>query len=129
MYLVPHGEEWVSENAMVKFWKDHKITGDNTKERPYTNLYPRLTVRSNTFKVHVVSQSIIKVKGTEPDTFDERRDKIAGEYRGSAIIERSISPNDEDLPNYGRELQRGNQPQSLDRFYTYRVVNEKRFAP
>ena len=129
MYLVPQGERWRTRRAMQTFWEKHKLTGDNTKERPYTNIYPRLTVRSNTFKVHIVAQSITKVKGTEPDTFDNRRDKIAGEYRGSAIIERSIAPDDEDIPDYGREKSRGNDPESLDVHYTYRVVNEKRFAP
>ncbi|MEZ5330180.1 MAG: Verru_Chthon cassette protein A [Verrucomicrobiales bacterium] len=129
MYLVPEGEKWRNENAMQNFWDDHKLTGDNSKERPYTNLYPRLTVRSNTFKVHLVAQSIIKVKGTDPATFDSRRDRIGGEYRGSAVIERNIAPNDKDLPSYARELSRGSKPTSLDNFYSYRILNEKRFAP
>ena len=114
---------------MDAFWEKHKLTGDNSKERPYTNMYPRLTVRSNTFKVHVVAQSITKVKGTEPNTFDSLRDKIAGEYRGSVIIERNIAPDDEDLPDYAREISRGGETDSLDMFYTYRILNEKRFAP
>lgn len=118
-----------SRNGMDSFWEKHKLTGDNTKERPYTNLYPRLTVRSNVFKVHLVAQSIVKVKGTDPTTFDSRRDKIGGEYRGSAIIERAIAPDDEDLPDYAVQLQRGNTPESLDQYYTYRILNEKRFAP
>ncbi|MGK0187654.1 MAG: hypothetical protein ACI9R3_003442 [Verrucomicrobiales bacterium] len=129
MYLVPEGEKWRSESAMENYWSNHKLTGDNSKERPYTNMYPRLTVRSNTFKVHLVAQSLIKVKGTEVTTFDTLRDRVAGEYRGSAIIERSISPSDPDLPNYTGELSKGSKPESLDLFYTYRIVNEKRFAP
>lgn len=128
MYLVPEGERW-NKNGMENFWKRHKLTGDNTKERPYANLYPRLTVRSNTFKVHLVAQSIIKVKGTEPATFDNRRDRIAGEYRGSAIVERSISPTDPDIPRYSSQLAKGTKPESLDLYYSYRIVNEKRFAP
>ena len=112
---------------MEKFWKDHKLTGDNVKERPYTNLQPRLTTKSNSFTVHMVAQSITKVKGTDPDTFDVRRDKVTAEYRGSAIIERTIDPNDPDIPDYPRNPDRDNP--NLDLFYTYRLTNVKRFAP
>jgi len=127
MYLIPEGERWRGRNAMEKFWKDHKLTGDNVKERPYTNLQPRLTTKSNSFTVHMVAQSITKVKGTDPDTFDVRRDKVTAEYRGSAIIERTIDPNDPDIPDYPRNPDRDNP--NLDLFYTYRLTNVKRFAP
>ncbi|MDA0812927.1 MAG: Verru_Chthon cassette protein A, partial [Verrucomicrobia bacterium] len=127
MYLVPEGQEWSSVSAMEQFWDDHKLTGDNVKERPYTNLYPRLTVRSNVFTVHVTAQSLIKVKGTEPDTWVEGRDIVAAEYRGSAIIERHIDPNDPDIPDFADP---DTDPSaSLDDYYSYRIVNSKRFAP
>ncbi|MDA0814058.1 MAG: Verru_Chthon cassette protein A [Verrucomicrobia bacterium] len=129
MYLVPEGEQWRSAKGMQSFWERHKLTGDNTKERPYTNIYPRLTVRSNTFKVHLVAQSIVKVKGTDPATFDSRRDKIGGEYRGSAVVERAIAPADKDIPDYALRLSKSETPEPLDNFYTYRIINEKRFAP
>ena len=131
IWMVPERDNlrWRSGASMEKWWRDYKITGDNVKERPYTNMYPRLTVKSNTYTVHVVAQSITKVRGTDPDTFDDRRDKITGEYRGSAIIERTIDPNDPEIPDYAREAQRGRDTESLDRFYTYRVVQSKRFAP
>lgn len=142
MYLVPQNQKWRGKSQMENFWDRHKLTGDNVKERPYTNLYPRLTTKSNTFKVHVVAQSLMKVKGTKPDTFDPKRDKVTGEFRGSAIIERTIDPNDPDIPDYAHaegvpntafEPWVLNKPDdtlpTLDQFYTYRITNLKQFAP
>lgn len=128
MYLVPDIREMrgdFSIGKMETFWKKHALTGDNSRERPYANMYPRLTTRSNVFKVHMIAQTIQKVKGSDPTKFDNKRDKISGVYRGSAIIERSIDPADRDIGDYVRNL----QLPSLDTFYTYRITNEKQFNP
>ncbi|MGK0185684.1 MAG: hypothetical protein ACI9R3_001462 [Verrucomicrobiales bacterium] len=92
MYLVPEGKKWIGRNDMLMFWNKHRLTGDNVKvkERPYTNLYPRLTVRSNRFKVHVCAQALTKVKSTPPDVWIPGRDVVSGEYRGSVILKRKI---------------------------------------
>ncbi|MCB1094068.1 MAG: Verru_Chthon cassette protein A [Verrucomicrobiae bacterium] len=127
MYLVPEGQEWSGVSDMEKFWDVHQLTGDNVKERPYTNLYPRLTVRSNTFTVHVIAQSLSKVKGTAPDAWVDGRDRVAGEFRGSAIIERHIDPTDPDIPDFADSASKFQA--SLDDYYSYRIVNLKRFAP
>ena len=129
MYLVPEGERWTSSRAMEHFWEKHTLTGDNVKERPYANLYPRLTVRSNSFTVHMIAQSLTKVKGTPHETWVTGRDKVAGEFRGSATIERHIDPNDPAIPDYAENARRGLDSPSLDDFYAFRVVNVKRFAP
>lgn len=125
MYLVPEGEKWDGVSGMEQFWAAHKLTGDNVKERPYTNLYPRLTVRSNVFTVHMVAQSLTKVSGTPADVWVEERDQVAGEYRGSAVIERHINPNDPAIPDFVDESSTAN----LNSFYSFRIVNVKRFAP
>lgn len=129
MYLIPEGKKWRGRNDIQNFWNDHRLTGDNVKERPYTNLYPRLTVRSNTFTVHICAQSLTKVSSTPADTWVPGRDVVAGEYRGSAVIERYIDPVDPDIPDYATALQEGEEQPKLDQFYTYRILNEKRFTP
>ena len=116
MPLVPEGETG-SRAAMESFWKDHRLTGDNTKERPYANLYPRLTTRSNSFRVHFIAQSLKKARTTPPNRFVPGADRILGETVGSRRIERVIDHNHPDLPNY---LSDADAP-SLARFIRFRV--------
>src|SRR5687767_7834930 len=40
----------------------YKLTGDNVRESPYNNIYPRLTTKSNSYTVHVRAQSLKKAK-------------------------------------------------------------------
>lgn len=84
-------------NGITKFWEDHAITAENLKERPYTNMYPRLTTRSNTFQVHVRSQVVRKARSTDPETFDSTKDSVTAEYRGSAVVERYLDLNQPQL--------------------------------
>ena len=63
MYLVPEGETLGTKSGkdypkMRQFWEKHRLTGDNTKERPYANMQPRLTTKSNVFKVHMIVQTL-----------------------------------------------------------------------
>ena len=37
-FLIPRGK---TVNTIRNFWDDHLLTGDNTLERPYANIYPR----------------------------------------------------------------------------------------
>lgn len=114
--------------AMSAFWQNHKATGENIRERPYSNLYARLTTRSNTFRVHVRSQVIKKARSTNPSIFDADRDSILSEYRGSTLIERYIDPADTTIPDYGAAAAPLSLP-PLDTFYKFRVVETKRFNP
>ena len=81
------------------FWdKQNTQTGDNMRERPYAHIYPRVTTKSNVFTVHMRCQTIqqgLRKKG-ESYAFDEARDRVLAEYRGSSIIERFVDPNDPD---------------------------------
>jgi len=125
MDLFPQG---ITVSNWNNFWNgssgsSYGLTGDNQRERPYAHIYPRLTTKSNVFTVHMRCQAIRKSPGSDPDKFDEDKDVIAGEYRGSATIERFLDPNDEALRDYDHEKD------SADRYYRYRVVSTKQFNP
>jgi len=115
--------------AMAQFWTAHSSTGDNTREAPYSNLYARLTTRSNTFRVHVRAETVRKARSSDPTRFDPTRDTVAGEYRGSFLIERYIDVNDRanPLPDYAASDLTTLEP--LESFYRFRVLESKRFSP
>lgn len=119
------------DSAMNSFWGENRPTGDNIRERAYSNLYARLTTRTDTFRVHVRTQTIKKARSTQPDKFDSSKDSIVSEYRGSYLLERYIDPNDADaMPDYaasGGAYGGGKPP--LDAFYRFRTLETKRFAP
>lgn len=98
-YLVPEGRN-PSRQAMEDFWKTHRLTGDNTKERPYANLYPRLTTRSNVFRVHFIAQSLRKAASAPADRWVTGTDIVAGTVRGSALLRRSLEESSPGIPDY-----------------------------
>ncbi len=105
----------------------HLITGDNTLERPYTNLYARLTTRSNTYTVHVRAQVLHQAGGRDDadwEKWDESRDKMLSEHRGSSIVERYIDASDKNIPDFAVTPAR-----VADDFYKFRVVATKKFSP
>lgn len=124
----PNTGQWTS------FWAEHRLTGDNSRERPYANLYPRVTTRSNVFKVHLVVQSLQKGISTNQAQFDSTKDAVTGEWRGSAMIERSIDPRDSELSrlDYVKNLRAQNISDTLtpriDRYYIYRVTEVKQLT-
>ncbi|MCB1275000.1 Verru_Chthon cassette protein A [Prosthecobacter sp.] len=117
------------KTQMASFWEKHRVTGDNVRERPYSNLYSRLTTRSNTFRVHVRAQVLRKARSTSPTKFDPAKDAVLSEYRGSTLIERYIDPNDTaSIPDYALS----GSPLSetpLESFYRFRALETKRFSP
>ena len=121
--------------AMANFWSNHASTGDNSRERPYSNLYAKMTTRSNTFRVHVRAQSIKKtLRGIDPDLFDPNQDQIVGEFRGSFLVERYIDAADLKAAGIAVDFTQGNPLDasahpSLDTYYRFRVLESKRFAP
>ncbi len=115
----------LSDMQNGRYWTDHKLVGDNGRESPYTHIYPRLTTKSNTFCVHVRSQVLKKARDTDPAVWDPELDTSVAEYRGSALVERYIEPNDPAIPDY--TILSG--ASTLDEFYKFRVINEKRFSP
>ncbi len=115
----------VGQMRSGKYSRDHAVVGDNGRERPYADIYPRLTTKSNTFKVHFRAQVLKKAKDRPQGEWDPEYDQPVGEYRGSTVIERYIDPNDKDVPDYATT----SNAQAIDRFYRYRVLNTRRFAP
>lgn len=120
--LIPEGETLAS---LDNFWGTHSLTGDDKREMPYNHLLPRLTTRSNTFRVHYWVQALRPAAGsTEPI--------VTGEARGSVLLERYLDPN---LEAYGGPISDGNSfdvdaafPPLHDK-YRFRKVEERRFTP
>ncbi len=121
MWLVPKGQQ-ANDASMQAFWANHKLTGDNLRERPYTNLIPRLTTKSNTYTVHFRVQ---RLKPFDPTKWDETKNVITAEYRGSTTIERFLDPN-ATYPDYASDPSA--QPE-LDTFYRWRIVENRQFSP
>lgn len=109
-----------------KYWRDHSLVGDNSRERPYTNIQARLTTKSNTFQVHYRAQVIKQSRRENESEYGEWRpstDTVQAEYRGSSVVERYVDPNGE-MPDFADPNAR-----SVDEFYRFRVINPRRFAP
>ncbi len=119
-------------DSILKFWENHPVTGENLKERPYANMYPRLTTRSNTFQIHMRVQSIRKARSTDPTKFVPGSDTISAEYRGSAIIERYLDLNDpafDGSKNLDFASSAVLSRPSLDTYHRFRILSQKRFDP
>ena len=115
-------------STMRTYWNNHALTGDNSRERPYTDIYPRLTTKSNTYTVHFRVQTLKKSGMTSPATWDEGRDQMLSEYRGSQVIERYVDPGDTNIPDYPVQYPAA-APPSIDTYYKFRVLETKKFAP
>lgn len=100
-----------------------ELTGDNLRESPYAQIYPRLCTRSNVFKVHYRVQLISKSLGTPVNEWNLETEKIIAEQRGATVIERYLDPNDPDIP----DLTQSNI--ALDEFYRYRIISQEPFTP
>ncbi len=102
IFLVPQGRTYANTPS---WWSDKRLTGDNTREAPYAQLLPRVTTKSNTYTVHFRVQALKQVPGWRTNAadwgrWDEARDQVLSEYRGSASIERYVDPNDPTLPDF-----------------------------
>ena len=109
------------QTKLATFWSKHKLTGDNSLERPYAYLYPRLTTRSNTYTVHVRVQTLKKIV-TDPDQglFKTARDQVTSEFRGSFVVERYLDPNLQQFDESDQSAVLGP--------YRFRVVSSKQFG-
>lgn len=126
-----------ADAKMKTFWTTHALTGENVRERPYANLIGRLTTKSNTFTVHYKVQ-VLRQRTGSPDfaLWEDGKDTVVSEHRGSTILERYIDPNDPDLPDFATRT--GGNPtrlpsledrMNMDNYYRIRTVATKRFAP
>ncbi|MEM1293931.1 MAG: Verru_Chthon cassette protein A [Verrucomicrobiota bacterium] len=133
LHVVPDDPKINTSLAMMKskslfggYWGRHLLTGDNSKERIYTTIYPRLTVRSNTFRVHYKVETIKKARSSSAKTFNPDLDQVTSSARGSTLVERFIDPNNPELPDFA--TLDGNDT-TLDQFYGFRILNETVFSP
>jgi uncharacterized protein (TIGR02600 family) len=128
IHLIPKNVNNVHSAAdMAGFWSTRRLTGDNTRERPYGNIYPRLTTRSNTFRVHYVAQVIAKARSTDP-TKIEPADKPTSEHRGSTVIERYLDPSQPNLPDFATSVPNATTSETLDDYHQFRIIETKKFG-
>lgn len=132
LHLVRAGEN-LADYENGKIWPDALLTGDNTRERPYANLYARLTTRSNTFTIHIRAQVLRQSGGssaTDWAVWREGRDQQLAEQRSAVTIERYIDPSDPALARTGKEADFAhNRDLTADRFFRTRIVSAKKFSP
>lgn len=128
IYLVPSNytsvssfaTDWFKVGANAPF----ALVGDNTRERPYANIYPRLTTKSNVYTVYFTVQAVKNLSKAQTQ-WNEDKGQIVGEYRGSTKLERYIDPNNASLVDYAT----ASGTDSLDSLYKWRIVESTRFAP
>jgi hypothetical protein len=116
--------------SMQNWWSNFKLTGDNGRESPYSQIYPRLTTKSNTFQIHMRVQVLSQTTADRSTgTFDTAGgDSVVGEYRGSAIVERYLDPNQSTLPDFATAFAT-DQTKTVDNYVQYRVVSTHAFNP
>jgi uncharacterized protein (TIGR02600 family) len=127
--LVPAGSTWTAVNDGT-FWSTNTLTGENSKERPYARIYPKLTTKSNTYTVHYRVEVLKKSPNSAADTWNDERDKVLSTYRGSTTIERYVDPRDPDLPDYATMADLPpTGSNALPNFYKFRILGERQFNP
>ncbi len=125
IFLVPEGSSWSSDAEARSGWygNDFAMVGDNTRERPYASLYPRLTTKSNTYTVYFTVQVLRPPPLTPDNTWVETTGAVLGEFRGSTTIERYIDQN-EAIPDFAT-----NGAGNLEDYYNWRISQSSQFAP
>lgn len=127
--LVPD-EPSASYDSMASWWQSYRVTGDNSKERPYARIYPKLTTKSNIFTVHYRVESLRKRPGGSQALWEEDKDTVVSTLRGSATIERYVDARDPDLPDYAAMTTLPpTGANALPNFYRWRTLGETRFNP
>ncbi|MEO6741519.1 MAG: Verru_Chthon cassette protein A, partial [Chthoniobacteraceae bacterium] len=125
LHLVRTGES-LADYQNGSIYGQALATGDNTRERPYANLYANLTTKSNTFNVHMRVQVLRKRPGTATEYagWNEDLDTVVAEHRGSALIERYVDASDPNLPDFAT-----NTNTTLDNYARFRILSNNKFAP
>ncbi len=151
IFLVPQAVNWsttgkyypglpslptdASYSSMQAWWSNFQLTGDNIREAPYNQIYPRLTTKSNSFQIQMRTQVLTQTKAdAAAGVFDTASgDTISAEYRGSAIVERYVNPNQTTpaLPDFATTfptLASSDSTTTMDAYYNYRVVGTRIFS-
>ena len=141
-FLYPAGKtnagevKWtVGESAIRAFWKKNTLTGDNVRERPYAELLPRLTTKSNIYTVHYRVQNIRQRTSANDAGYrqwTETPGAVTGEYRGSTTIERYLDPDDRRFDSSNSATKKNGDfvdidKQSLEPAYRFRIIGSQAF--
>jgi uncharacterized protein (TIGR02600 family) len=142
IYLVPKGYSWLSKKTAQNAWygRDFAMVGDNVRERPYADIYGRVTTKSNTYTVYYTVQALkypssLASDPTNSASWDESQGKVVGEYRGSTSIERYLDPTNTGSGNNGIIDYAPATPsnptsiKNLEGYYRWRVVQSHQFIP
>jgi len=112
------------------FWAANTLTGDNSKERAYARIFPKLTTKSNTYTVHYRVEVLKKKPNSDAATWIEGQDKVISTHRGSTTIERYVTPRDLAMPDYASMATiPPTGASALPNFYKFRTVGERQFNP
>jgi len=139
IFLVPADAGNATYGSIPTWWDGYKLTGDNLRESPYNQIYPRVTTKSNTYTVHYRVQVLRKspaAAGIPSNVWAEGREPVVAESRGSTLIERYVDAADPNLPDFitatGGNLTKypvAAIRNNLDTYYKFRVLAAKRFDP
>lgn len=121
MFLIPQNTTFA---AIALYWLNYRFTGDNAREFPYGHIYERVTTKSNVYTIHMCVQVLKKRPAGDPAQWEEGKDSVLSEYRGSTMVERYVDPSDPALPDFAT-----NPSATLDTYYKFRVLSTKKFAP
>lgn len=118
------------------FWQNSALTGDNVREKPYADIYGRLTTKSNTYTVHYRVQTLRQRAPTSGAdeanyyaTWDENRDSVLAELRGNTTIERYLDPEDKRFRTPSQADYIDVEKQALEDAYRFRILHHQRFSP
>lgn len=118
-----------ADSVMGTYWSTRRLTGDNMRERPYTNLVGRATTKSNTFTVHYRVEALKKAPGGNQAQWNEERDVVTASLRGAATIERYVDPGDPNIPNYAGLSVPPPAADALPNLYRWRTLSDIQFNP
>ena len=121
------------------------LTGANVRARPYMGIYANITTKSNTYQIHYRVQTLKQTATAHPSDWSTWEDpaaggitdKVIGESRGSAVIERYIDPSDPNIPDFAANFVSSGggsgasvaNTNTMDAYYRFRVFNAKQFTP
>jgi uncharacterized protein (TIGR02600 family) len=124
LFLVPASQTLANvQNLSTGFWSVNRLTGDNSREKPYAELYPKLTTQSNSYRVHIRVQVLPKSAGLSAGQTDF---VPLAEYRGSRLVERYLDPNN---PAFNAAVPVDPDTACLNDLYQYRTLEEWQFNP
>ena len=114
-FLIPEGQVWDENGKSIReFWDAHRLSGDNTLERPYAGLYSRVTTRSNAYRLHMRLQLL-----------DPLSREVTDEHRGSTMIVRELDHLNHEIPVYQNDRSDPTKIPRMERFYRYSARDRK----